>query len=181
MAMLKFANDLARQQADMLMQPALIRIIDNIRKQLETSGWRGTYQETQLWPPHTAEADMHRVKTLQAQLATADPEELPALQAALAELPAPFPGYELSLEKGNQQRLVDVWELCCCVCFQAFPTGDDPVRIDTGLWDPEVGDVDWLKLDTKAKALVERVFAEVEASDPESSSAATPHPEPNPE
>ena len=31
------------------------------------------------------------------------------------------------------------------------------------------------------RGLAERVFAEVGASDPESSSAATPHPEPNPE
>jgi hypothetical protein len=163
--MLKFADDIAHQQADMLMQPALIRIIDNIRKQLETSGWRGTYQETQMWPPHTSEADMHQVKTLQAQLATAEGEEAARLQATLADLPTPFPGYELSLEKGNHQRLVDVWELCCCVCFQQFPTGEAPVQVDTTLWDQEVGDVDWLKLDAKAKDLVDRVFAEVEASD----------------
>jgi hypothetical protein len=29
------------------MQPALIRLIDNIRKQLEESVWQGTYQEVQ--------------------------------------------------------------------------------------------------------------------------------------
>ena len=148
----------------MLMQPALIRVIDNIRKQLETSGWRGTYHETQMWPPQTSEADMHQVKTLQARLTQASAEEIPTLKAALAELPAPFPGYELSLDKGNQQRLVDIWELCCCVCFQQFPTGDQPVQVDTDLWDGEVGDVDWLKLDMKAKDLVEKVFASVEAS-----------------
>ena len=30
------------------MQPAMIRVIDNIRKQLEESVWTGTYQEVQI-------------------------------------------------------------------------------------------------------------------------------------
>lgn len=35
----------AWEQAEMLMQPALIRLIDNIRKQLENSAWKATYEE----------------------------------------------------------------------------------------------------------------------------------------
>ncbi|WP_008309737.1 hypothetical protein [Leptolyngbya sp. PCC 6406] len=161
--MLKFADAIARRQADMLMQPALIRVIDNIRKHLEDSTWQGTYQETQMWPPDTSEAEMRQVKALQAQVVTASPEEIPALQAALEPLPTPFPGYELHLEKDDQQRIVDVWELCCCVCFQHFPTGDAPVAVDTTLWDADIDDVDWLRLDTKAKELVDEVFTTIEA------------------
>lgn len=41
----KFSTQLAWQQAELLMQPILIRVIDNLRKQLETSSWRGTYEE----------------------------------------------------------------------------------------------------------------------------------------
>ena len=41
----KFKNTLEWEQAQLLMQPALIRVIDNIRKQLEQSAWEGTYQE----------------------------------------------------------------------------------------------------------------------------------------
>ena len=43
----KFKNQLAWQQAEILMQPILIRVIDNLRQSLETSEWTGTYQETQ--------------------------------------------------------------------------------------------------------------------------------------
>lgn len=41
----KIKNLIAWQQAELLMQPALIRLIDNIRKQLDESTWTGTYQE----------------------------------------------------------------------------------------------------------------------------------------
>lgn len=41
----KFKTVLAWEQAQLLMQPAYIRVIDNIRKQLEESPWKGTYQE----------------------------------------------------------------------------------------------------------------------------------------
>ena len=41
----KFKTVLAWEQAQLLMQPAYIRVIDNIRKQLEQSSWKGTYQE----------------------------------------------------------------------------------------------------------------------------------------
>jgi hypothetical protein len=43
----KFKNTLAWEQAQLLMQPAFIRVIDNLRKQLDTSTWQGTYQEIQ--------------------------------------------------------------------------------------------------------------------------------------
>jgi hypothetical protein len=43
----KIKDTAAWQQAEILMQPALIRLIDNIRKQLEESVWQGTYQEVQ--------------------------------------------------------------------------------------------------------------------------------------
>lgn len=43
----KFKNSVAWQQAELLMQPALIRLLDNIRKQLDQSVWTGTYHEVQ--------------------------------------------------------------------------------------------------------------------------------------
>lgn len=41
----KFKNRLAWEQAQILMQPALIRIIDNVRKQLDECDWQGSYKE----------------------------------------------------------------------------------------------------------------------------------------
>ncbi|MGB3237932.1 MAG: hypothetical protein WBB29_06535 [Geitlerinemataceae cyanobacterium] len=43
----KFKDMTAWQQAEILMQPTLIRTIDNLRKQLEESTWKGTYREIQ--------------------------------------------------------------------------------------------------------------------------------------
>ncbi len=40
-----FKTRLAWEQAQVLMQPALLRVVDNIRKELESSTWKGTYKE----------------------------------------------------------------------------------------------------------------------------------------
>lgn len=41
----KFKDMTAWNQAELLMQPTLIRTIDNLRKHLENSTWKGTYRE----------------------------------------------------------------------------------------------------------------------------------------
>jgi hypothetical protein len=43
----KFKDAIAWEQAQVLMQPTFIRVIDNIRKALDESNWQGTYQEIQ--------------------------------------------------------------------------------------------------------------------------------------
>lgn len=40
-----FKTTLAWEQAQLLMQPAMLRIVDNIRKELESSDWKGKYKE----------------------------------------------------------------------------------------------------------------------------------------
>jgi len=46
----KFGSELAWQQAEFLMQPIYIRIIDRIRQQSEVSIWKVTYEEVR--DPH---------------------------------------------------------------------------------------------------------------------------------
>jgi hypothetical protein len=41
----KFTTPQAWEQADLLMQPTFIRVIDNIRKELDASVWQGSYEE----------------------------------------------------------------------------------------------------------------------------------------
>ncbi|MEO1295110.1 MAG: hypothetical protein AAFW75_04775 [Cyanobacteria bacterium J06636_16] len=159
--MLKFENPQVRRLADQLMQPALIRVIDNIRKQLEESDWQGTYQETQLWPDGMEESQLQRIKDLQAQLRSATPEQADVLRDELAALPQPFPGYELHLTRDDQECVVNVWELCYCVCFEQFPVPEGTITVDTSLVDTEMNDVDWLVLDQKAKAIVGDVFEQL--------------------
>jgi len=43
----KFKNTVAWEQAELLMQPALIRIVDQVRKQLEDTTWKATYKDVQ--------------------------------------------------------------------------------------------------------------------------------------
>jgi hypothetical protein len=160
--MLRFKSPQARHQADQLMQPVLIRVIDNIRKCLETSAWKGDYQEAHIWPEGTTEADIHQVKAINTQLARAQPEQVTALEAELAQLPQPFPVYELHLTQGAQQQTVDLWDLCYQICFQQFPVGEQAVTVDMTLWDSEIGDVNWVTLDEKAKILVQQIFADLE-------------------
>ena len=64
----KFANSQDWQQANLLMQPAFIRVIDNIRKQLETSDWHGSYDNQLLWPEDTSDETKAHVLQLQEQL-----------------------------------------------------------------------------------------------------------------
>ena len=47
----KFADRLAYQQAEFLLQPIYIRIIDRIRQQSETSTWKVSYEEVQAPQP----------------------------------------------------------------------------------------------------------------------------------
>jgi hypothetical protein len=160
----RFADATTWAQAELLMQPALIRVIDNIRKQLEQSTWRGTYHDVQIWPTGTSPADQAEVIQLQKELETASPEHIERIHQRLDQLPRPFPGYELCLSYANQQIYIDLWHLCYQVCFQEFSPahadGYDPIVVDQHLID-ETGDVDWHQLDEKAKQLVEQIFNEL--------------------
>ncbi len=147
-------------QAEMLMQPAFIRVVDNIRKQLDVSPWKGTYQDVLIWSPGTTEETKATVTRLVEELETATPEQADEIRRTLAKLPMPHPGYHLCLQRQEQQVNVDLWELCYEVCFRDYVSGYEAVAVDTSLID-EQGDVDWNRLDLMAKELVERVFAKL--------------------
>jgi hypothetical protein len=158
----KFTNTVAWQQAELLMQPAFIRLIDNIRKQLEVSSWKETYEYVLNWPVGTSDETKTLVTQLLERMKTADAEELAEIEQALTHLPTPRPVHYLCLQHQNQQVKVDLWELCYQICFRNYtPLADQSsntvVEIDTSLVD-ETGDVDWQRLDSKAEELVGQVF-----------------------
>ena len=52
----KLKTNSAWEQANLLMQPAFIRVVDNFRDQLEDSDWTGEYQEiTEPYPGYMLE------------------------------------------------------------------------------------------------------------------------------
>lgn len=159
----KFQDPVAWQQAELLMQPAFIRVIDHIRKQLDESAWRGTYENVLIWPPGTTDETKMRVTQLVQELEGATLEQTAQIEQAIAHLPTPQPGYYLALQNQQQQFNIDLWDLCYQVCFRHYSpllaeSDNYTIEIDTNLID-ETGDVDWQNLDGKAGKLVEQVFA----------------------
>ncbi|WP_088243425.1 hypothetical protein [Calothrix rhizosoleniae] len=154
----RITNSVAWQQAEMLMQPAFIRLIDNIRKLLDVSAWKGTYKDVLMWPEGVDSETQAFVTQLLQSLESATPEKAEQIREHLGTLPMPHPGYHLCLQRQEQQVIVDLWDLCYRVCFCDYYPGDEQVDIDMDLID-ENGEVDWLRLDLKAKALVEKLFA----------------------
>lgn len=146
------------------MQPAFIRLIDNLGKQLEVSLWKGTYKESQVWAEGTSEETKAQVTELQQRLATASPEEVDRIEAVLEQLPTPHMAYQLCLERGDRQVTVDLWELCYQICFRNYSPvlnaldKDLVVEIDTSLID-STGEVDWSRLEAKTKQLINQIFA----------------------
>lgn len=153
----KITNSVAWNQAELLMQPTFIRVVDNVRKLLDNSSWKGTYHDVLTWAAGTSEETKAIVTQMVQELETATPEEAEQIRETLAKLPTPHPGYHLCLQRQEQQVNVDLWELCYQVCFLEYTLSDDEVDIDTSLLD-ETGDVEWNLLDKKAKKVVEAVF-----------------------
>ncbi|MGK7915772.1 MAG: hypothetical protein AB4038_09520 [Prochloraceae cyanobacterium] len=126
----KFKNTLAWEQAQILMQPAFIRVIDNLRKQLEESSWQGNYQE---------------IKT-----------PLPGYQLCLTrqDRSIEIDIWDLCFQvcfRDYSPTQVDITD--------EQITASREVEIDTSLIDDETGDVDWHRLETKTQQLVRQVFA----------------------
>ncbi|MFP4008765.1 MAG: hypothetical protein ACLFV6_12275 [Spirulinaceae cyanobacterium] len=120
----KFKTVRAWDQAQVLMQPIFIRLVDNIRKKLEDSTWKGTYTEKQ----------------------------------------HPVPGYELTLTRSQESYTFNLWEMCYRICFRNYQithADNTPVEveIDTHLFDPETGEVDWNQIEDKTKAVVDEIFS----------------------
>ncbi|MBW4642774.1 MAG: hypothetical protein KME23_07215 [Goleter apudmare HA4340-LM2] len=154
----KISNSVAWQQAEILMQPAFIRVIDNLRKHLDVSPWKGTYHDVLVWPANTTEETKAIVSGLLQEMETATPQQADAIRETLARMPMPHPGYHLLLQRQEQQVNVDLWELCYQVCFIDYTPEQQAADIDTSLID-DAGEVDWLRLEAKTKELVEQVFA----------------------
>jgi hypothetical protein len=153
----KITNSTTWQQAELLMQPAFIRVVDNIRKHLDTSAWKGTYHDVLIWPPGTTDETKAMVTQFLQDMEAATPEQVVDIRENLASLPIPHPGYHLRLQRQEQEVNVDLWDLCYQVCFLNYSPENTDVDIDTNLFD-ESGEVDWQHLEDKTKQLVKQVF-----------------------
>ncbi|MGD1899197.1 MAG: hypothetical protein ACFB16_19895 [Phormidesmis sp.] len=158
----EFATSLARAKVDKLMQPALIRVIDNIRKQLDQATWQGRYEEELIWPEGTTPEQKQEYAALQKLLHGVPPEEHDRVADLMSQLPQPSPLYTLRLNHADQaDRTVDIWALCYQVCAVAYDENSTAaIEADDSLFD-ELGEVDWRVLDDKTKALIEAIFSDL--------------------
>ena len=165
-----FATPKDRAKVEKLMQPALIRVIDNIRKQLDETDWQGTYEENLVWPDGTTEAQKQTYAALQKGLHGVPPEEHDRVAAEMSALPQPSPLYTLKLTKEEQaEQTVDIWATCYQVCANqdgaeqstteqgTDEQNADGIEADLALFDDD-GEVDWLVLDEKTKSIVAGIF-----------------------
>lgn len=159
----RITNPVTWQQAELLMQPAFIRVIDNLRKHLDECSWKGTYEDVLIWPASTTDETKALVTHLLQEMESVTPQEADAIRDRLARLPMPHPGYHLHLQRQEQQVSIDLWELCYQVCFLNYHPEGEAVDIDTSLID-ELGEVDWQCLEDKTKNIVEQVFANLPQS-----------------
>jgi len=101
----KITNPVAWRQAEILMQPAFIRVIDNIRKQLDESSWTGTYHDVLIWPPNTTDEIKALVTQLLQAMETATPQEADEIRQTLTRLPMPHPGYHYFCSVNSSKRV----------------------------------------------------------------------------
>jgi hypothetical protein len=152
------------QEAAMLFQPALIRLLDQIRNQLAESTWKGTFETRELWPMGNP------VLAVDADTPEDESPNPPSTNASSAEAPQVL--YLLNLTHPGQtaEVRVNIWELCYQICFQDyqpqigretiadFQPGE--VTTDMGLFDAD-GEVDWHQLDHKAHQVVAQLLQEI--------------------
>jgi hypothetical protein len=159
-----FATPEDWEYTNLLMQPAFIRLLDNIRKLTdELSSWKTSYQENLIWDPDISEEERGRIGLLQQELkSTTDNDRAYDIEQILETLPKPYPAYEWKLERGEEVVTIDVWELCYKICFTADfnPQTEVPATVDQELFDEDYG-VDWTVLDQKAKQLVTEILSQL--------------------
>jgi hypothetical protein len=128
----KFANELAWQQAEMLMQPAYIRLVDQIRRYTETSKVNVSYEE--VTEPYPSNILILKCSDSAKLTEKGDRE----LRTDIWELcfQVCFTNYE-EMQQGREEF----------------------AKIDRELFDPVSQEVDWQKLDEKAQGAIGQIFA----------------------
>jgi hypothetical protein len=166
-----FSEASAEQTAIALMQPTFIRVMDHLRKTLEQSAWKGQYETTYAWPEGVTPEAKAQVLGLYSRIEVAPKSEQAGLEVQLETLPEPIPIYLLHLDKAQETRTLNLWELCYQICLadytpnfesEGFVEVDlDEAKPDRTLFDT-LGEVDWVQLDRKTGAVVQSAFDSLE-------------------
>jgi hypothetical protein len=131
----KFKNTIDWEQAQMLMQPIFIRVIDNIRKQLDNSSWKGVYQQIDEPYPRYELLLSRNEKVIELDI-----WEL-CYQICFINFTTKVIELQQHLAQQNGTQIEEIQE----------------VEIDTSLIDND-GQVDWIKIEEKTNYVITNVF-----------------------
>jgi hypothetical protein len=131
----KFKNTIDWEQAQMLMQPIFIRVIDNIRKQLDNSSWKGVYQQIDEPYPRYELLLSRNEKVIELDI-----WEL-CYQICFINFTTKVIELQQHLAEQNGTQIEEIQE----------------VEIDTSLIDND-GQVDWIKIEEKTNYVITNVF-----------------------
>jgi hypothetical protein len=161
----------AGQNALALMQPTFIRVMDHLRRTLEQSDWKGQYETTYAWPEGITPKAKAEVLRLYDKIEAAPKSEQADLEGQLEALPQPIPIYLLHLEKGEEKRMMNLWELCYQICLAEYEPQIESMGFaniplnaampDQTLFDTS-GEVDWVQLDQKTDSVIQAAFESLE-------------------
>ena len=155
-----------QQKLAMLMQPALIRLIDQLRQQLTEASITWTYETTELWPEDVPQETRQQYDEMTQALEIASDDDAEKIQDVLETLPQPVPLYRLEIEQNDEKIHMNMWELCYQICLQKYKPQLDRMqveapnlssyKIDKTLWESN-DSIDWEALNLKAKKVVQRL------------------------
>jgi hypothetical protein len=161
------------QTALTLMQPTFIRVMDHLRRTLEQSDWKGQYETAYAWTEGTTPEVKAEVLGIYNRIEVAPKSEQASLESLLNLLPEPIPIYLLHLDKAQETRTLNLWELCYQICLADYTpeiesTGFVEVDLDEAAPDVSLfdalGEVDWVQLDQKAAAVIKSAFESLDRS-----------------
>jgi hypothetical protein len=131
----KFKNTIDWEQAQMLMQPIFIRVIDNIRKQLDNSSWKGVYQQIDEPYPRYELLLSRNEKVIELDIWQL------CYQICFINFTTKVIELQQHLAQQNGTQIEEIQE----------------VEIDTSLIDND-GQVDWIKIEEKTNYVITNVF-----------------------
>ena len=153
----------SQQMLALLLQPALIRLIDQLRQQLTEEKLIWSYETIEVWPDEVPNQVRSQYQEMIQALEKAKGEDALTIQDVLMTLPQPIPLYRLDVTYKETEFAISMWQLCYQICFESYvpvlsdfsvdPPDIDNLEVDSQLID-ESDQVDWVALNHKAQSVV---------------------------
>jgi hypothetical protein len=156
----------------LLLQPALIRLIDQLRQQMTAASWSWSYDTVELWPDTVSSEVRSQYTTMLQALETASDEEAEMIQDVLETILHPVPLYRLDISLDGVDYQFNLWELCYQICLKEYVPNLSNMTVESPNLDKQTldldlyessGEVDWARLNEKAKTVVSMLMIQLKS------------------